>query len=150
MAPEQRLPISVCIVASNEAHRIRRTLDNVADWAGEIVVVTDNNVTDGTGEIASSYGAKVICKPWQGTAAHRNLATENATQPWILALDADEVVSPALRDEIRRAITAAHARGESTFAAYAFPRCTFYLGRWIRHGDWYPDYICLLYTSRCV
>jgi glycosyltransferase involved in cell wall biosynthesis len=145
MAPEQRLPISVCIVASNEAHRIRRTLDNVADWAGEIVVVTDNNVTDGTGEIASSYGAKVICKPWQGTAAHRNLATENATQPWILALDADEVVSPALRDEIRRAITAAHARGESTFAAYAFPRCTFYLGRWIRHGDWYPDYIVRLW-----
>jgi glycosyltransferase involved in cell wall biosynthesis len=130
----ERLPLSVCIIAGNEAHRIRRAIESVADWAGEIVVAIDNTVTDGTGEIASAYGAKVICQPWQGHAPHRNFAAEKATQPWLLALDADEAVSPALRDEIIQTVALAHPH-----AAYGFPRCTFYCGRWIRHGDWYPD-----------
>lgn len=141
----ERLPLSVCMMVSNEAHRIRRTLDSVADWAGEIVVVTDPKVTDGTDKIAASYGAKVICEPWNGAAVHRNLASTNATQPWILALDADEVVSPELRDEIRQAVAATAAPADSTPAAYGFPRCTFYFGRWIRHGDWYPDRIVRLW-----
>src|ERR1700690_2621343 len=128
----ERLPLCVCMMVSNEAHRIRRTLDSVADWAGEIVVVTDPKVTDGTGEIAASYGAKVICEPWRGAAIHRNLATANATQPWILALDADEVVSPELRDEIRRTIASSSSQPAALCAAYGFPRCTFYFGRWIR------------------
>ena len=62
----ERLPLSVCMMVSNEAHRIRRTLDSVADWAGEIVVVTDPKVTDGTDKIAATYGAKVICEPSKG------------------------------------------------------------------------------------
>jgi glycosyltransferase involved in cell wall biosynthesis len=139
MAPQPRLPLSVCIIAGNEAQRIRRALESVADWAGEIVVATDNSVTDGTGDIARSYGAKVICEPWQGHASHRNLAAEKATQPWLLALDADEAVSPALRDEIIHAVTVDPPQANSKYAAYSFPRCTFYCGRWIRHGDWYPD-----------
>ncbi len=125
------------MIAGNEAHRIRRALDSVAGWTGEIIVVTDHNVTDGTGEIAASYGAKVFCEPWQGHAAHRNFASGNATQPWLLAIDADEVVSPALRDEIVRLFEL--NKFNPPCAAYRFPRCTFYHGRWIRHGDWYPD-----------
>jgi len=142
-----RLPISVCMVAGNEAHRIRRSLESVADWAGEIVVVTDENVTDATEEIAASYGAKVIREPWQGISGHRNLASAKATQPWLLALDADEVISPALRDEIAQTLTATDAQAKADYAAYGFPRCTLYFGRWIRHGDWYPDRIVRLWRK---
>lgn len=93
MTTAQRLPISVCLIAGNRARRIRRALESVAGWTGEIIVVTDPNVTDGTEKIAQTYGAKIFCEPWQGHAVHRNLASERATQPWLLAIDADEVVS---------------------------------------------------------
>ena len=136
MTTAQRLPISVCLIAGNEARRIRRALESVAGWTGEIIVVTDPNVTDGTEKIAQTYGAKIFCEPWQGHAVHRNLASERATQPWLLAIDADEVVSPELRDEIQRHFAADKAAPP---AAFSLPRCTFYQGRWIRHGDWYPD-----------
>ncbi|MGA9453416.1 MAG: glycosyltransferase family 2 protein [Verrucomicrobiia bacterium] len=132
----QPLPISVCMIAGNEAHRIRRALESVAGWTGEIIVVTDHNVTDGTGEIAVSCGAKVFCEPWQGHAAHRNFASGKASQPWLLAIDADEVVSPELRDEIRQVFVSGKMADR---AAFSLPRCTIYHGRWIRHGDWYPD-----------
>jgi glycosyltransferase involved in cell wall biosynthesis len=132
------LPISVCIIAGNEAQRIRRALDSVAGWVAEIVVAIDDKVTDSTGKIAESYGAKVYCRSWEGHAVHRNFASEKATQPWLFALDVDEVVSPSLRDEIVRIISNAGASPDSP-AAYGFPRCTFYCGRWIRHGNWYPD-----------
>jgi glycosyltransferase involved in cell wall biosynthesis len=133
-----KLPISVCVIAGNEARRIRRALDSVAGWVAEIVVVIDDKVTDGTDKIAESYGAKVFCRPWEGHAVHRNFASEKATQPWLFALDVDEVVSPELREEIVRAVSDAPADANPP-VAYGFPRCTFYHGRWIRHGDWYPD-----------
>jgi len=135
---ESALPISICVIAGNEAQRIRRALDSVAGWVAEIVVVTDDKVTDGTDKIAESYGAKVFCRLWEGHAIHRNFASEKATQPWLFALDVDEVVSPKLRAEIVGAISNAGTGADSP-AAYGFPRCTFYHGRWIRHGDWYPD-----------
>ena len=137
MTANQLLPISVCIIAGNEAARIRRTLDSVAGWVAEIIVVTDDKVTDGTDKIAGACGAKVFCQPWKDHAAHRNFASEQATQPWLLGLDADEVVSPKLRVEIISALT--QSKANTLPAAYSFPRCTFFCGRWIRHGDWYPD-----------
>lgn len=132
-----RLPISVCIVAGNEAHRIRRTLDSVASWTAEIMLAVDDKVTDGTEKIAAGYGAKVISQPWRGHAVHREFASANASQPWLFAIDADEVVTPELRDEIVRLFE--QNKMCPPCAAYSFPRCTFYHGRWIRHGDWYPD-----------
>ncbi|MDE3067838.1 MAG: glycosyltransferase family 2 protein [Verrucomicrobiota bacterium] len=135
---ESPLPISVCIIASNEGRRIRRALDSVAGWVAEIVVVIDDKVTDGTDKIAESYGAKIFSRLWEGHAVHRNFASGKATQPWHFALDVDEVVSPKLRAEIVRVISGADASPDSA-VAYGFPRCTFYHGRWIRHGDWYPD-----------
>ncbi|MGA2244865.1 MAG: glycosyltransferase family 2 protein [Verrucomicrobiota bacterium] len=132
-----KLPISVCIVAGNEAHRIRATLDSVKDWTCEIVLAIDDHVTDGTDTIGSAWGAKLVSQPWKGHAAHRNFAADHATQPWLLAIDADEVVSGKLRDEII-AIFQGH-RGDALPAAYSFPRLSFFAGRWIRHGDWYPD-----------
>ena len=132
-----RLPISVCIVAGNEAHRIGRTLDSVKEWTSQIILAIDDKVTDGTDKIAATYDAKIISQPWRGHAAHRNFASANATQPWLFAIDADEVVTPELRDEI--IFLFGQNKNNPLCAAYRFPRCTFYHGRWIRHGDWYPD-----------
>jgi glycosyltransferase involved in cell wall biosynthesis len=130
-------PISVSIIAGNEAARIRRTLESVAGWTSEIIVVLNDDVNDGTDRIAAEYGAKIFREPWKGYVWQINSALEKTGQPWVLGLDADEVVSPALAAEIQ-ALFAAPER-LAPFAAFSFPRCSFYCGRWIRHGDWYPD-----------
>lgn len=133
----KKLPISVCIISGAEAHRIERALKSVASWTSEIIVVLNEDVRDGTEAIALRFGAKAFREPWKGHVAQKNSAAAKANQPWILGLDADEVVSGELRAEMERLFTAS---GElERHAAYSFPRCTFYLGRWIRHGDWYPD-----------
>ena len=128
------LPVSVCIIASNEARCISRALKSVADWTSEIIVLLNDNVDDGTDRIAQAFGAKVFREPWKGHIAQKNSAADKATQPWIFGLDADEEVSHSLRDEIRRTLAE-----RCDCAAFCFPRCTLFCGRWIRHGDWYPD-----------
>ena len=137
----KKLPLSVCLISGAEAHRIGRTLASVAGWASEIIVVLNAEVQDGTEEIARSHGAQVFREPWKGFIGQKNSAADKATQPWLLNLDADEIVPPALADEIAGAVLAAAA----SHAAYEFPRCTFYCGRWIRHGDWYPDRVLRLW-----
>ena len=134
MTAEKKSPVSVCIIAGNEAARIRRALDSVADWTSEIIVVINDDVNDGTDKIAESFGAKVFREPWKGHIAQKNSAAQKAAQPWLLNLDADEEVSPALRDEMQRAMAA-----PGDHAAFCFPRITKFCGRWIRHGDWHPD-----------
>jgi glycosyltransferase involved in cell wall biosynthesis len=133
----QRMPVSVCLIAGNEARRIRGALESVSGWVEEIIVVLNEDVNDGTDRIAETFGAKVFREPWKGHIAQKNSVARRATQEWVLGLDADEVVSPALRSEIQELF----ARPEKLQgpAAFSFPRCTFYCGRWIRHGDWYPD-----------
>jgi glycosyltransferase involved in cell wall biosynthesis len=130
-----RLPISVCMVSGAEAQRIGRALESVAAWAGQIIVVLNSEVTDGTDEIAARHGARVFREPWKGFVGQKNSAAEKATQPWLLNLDADEMVSPKLAEELGRVISTSN----DSVAAFEFPRCSFYCGRWIRHGDWYPD-----------
>ena len=132
-----KLPISVCLISGAEAQRIGRTLESVTGWTSEIVVVLNEDVRDGTEEIARRHGAKVFREPWKGYVAQKNSAAEKATHEWLLGLDADEVVSPELRQEIQ-SLFAAGDKLES-FAAFNFPRLTMFCGRWIRHGDWYPD-----------
>jgi glycosyltransferase involved in cell wall biosynthesis len=134
MITEQRLPVSVCMIAGAEAHRIRRALESVSGWTSELIVVVNDDVKDGTDKIAASFGARVFSETWKGYVGQKNSAAEKASQPWLLSLDADEAVSPGLRDEIRRALA---EPGGNT--AFCFPRCTNFCGRWIRHGDWYPD-----------
>ncbi len=137
MTIAQRLPISVCMISGAEAGRIGRTLESVAGWTSEIIIVLNDDVADGTEEIARKHGAKVFRERWKGHVAQKNSAVDKAAQAWILGLDADEVVSPALRSEIAGLLAGPGPSGKA--AAYAFPRCAFYCGRWIRHGDWYPD-----------
>ena len=131
------IPLSVCLIAGNEAARIRPTLASVAGWTAEIVLVLNADVTDGTDKIAAEFGAKVFREPWKGFGPQKQSAADKCTQPWLLNLDADEAVSPELRAEIT-SLLADETRARR-HAAYSFPRCTFYSGRWIRHGNWYPD-----------
>ena len=133
----KKLPLSVCLISGAEAHRIGPALESVADWAAEIIVVLNEEVTDGTEAIARQHGAVVFREPWKGHIAQKNSAAARANQPWVLGLDADEVVSAPLRTEIA-ALFDSGGRAEA-FTAYSFPRRSFYCGRWIRHGDWYPD-----------
>jgi len=141
---EPKLPISVCYISGAEAHRIGQSLKSVADWTSEIVVVLNDNVHDGTDKIAESFGAKVFREPWRGFIKQKNSVSDKATQPWVLGIDADEVVSDSLRSEI-----AATLKQSPAFSAYEFPRCTFFFDRWIRHGDYYPDRVTRLWRKDC-
>jgi glycosyltransferase involved in cell wall biosynthesis len=126
-------PISVCIVVQDTADRIRTCLESVA-WADEIVVL-DSGSTDGTQAICREFTEHVYHQPWQGYVAQKNLCVDRARNLWILGLDADESLSPDLVDEIRRELALHHGDAD----AFRMPRMTRYLGRWIRHGSWYPD-----------
>jgi glycosyltransferase involved in cell wall biosynthesis len=132
------LPIAVCMISGAEAHRIGRALESVAGWTSEIIVVLNEEVRDGTEEIAKKYGAMIFREHWKGFIAQKNSAAQKVSQPWLLGLDADEAVSPELRADIQK-VLAGPAESPS-FAAFRFPRLAWYSGRWIRHGDWYPDF----------
>ena len=127
-----RRRLSVCIVAMNEADRIGECLRS-ADFADEWIVV-DSHSTDETREIAASLGARVIERDWPGWVEQKNFAVDQATHDWVLCLDADEWVSP----EMRQSVLAALERDDGT-DGFEFARLTRYMGRWIRHGGWYPD-----------
>jgi glycosyltransferase involved in cell wall biosynthesis len=124
------------MVSAAEAHRIEKALASVSSWASEIILVLNKEVTDRTEEIAKSHGAKVIREPWKGMIGQKASVAAKATQEWILDLDADEVVSEELRIEIQQALSNSQ---NGKFAAFSYPRLSWYCGRWIRHGDWYPD-----------
>lgn len=129
-------PSAICVslIAGAEEKRIADTLASVAGWAAEIVVVLNHDVADRTEAIALAAGARVYREPWKGFVEQKNSSMEKATQPWILGLDCDEVVTPELRTQILEAVDA-----KPRCAAYSFPRKTRFGGRWILHGDWYPD-----------
>jgi glycosyltransferase involved in cell wall biosynthesis len=136
-----QLPLSVAIIAKNEAHNLPRCLASVRGWVSEIVVVL-NDTTDGSETIAQAAGARVHHLAWQGYRDMKNAASDLTTQPWILSLDADEEVSPVLRADIAAFLTRADA---SSFAGARFPRKVWFIDRWITHGDWYPDYSLRLF-----
>jgi len=125
------------MIAGNEADRIARSLAAVSDWVTEMHVVINEDVDDGTDSIAEELGARVYREPWKGHIDQKNSAADKATQPWILALDADEVVSETLKQEML-SLMESSTRRESC-SAWSFPRTTEVFGRFIRHGDWYPD-----------
>ena len=128
------MQISATIITLNEESNIRAACESLV-WADEIVVV-DSNSTDATRELAEACGARVITNPWPGFGAQKQFAVEQAKHDWIFSLDADERVS----DELKRSIDALKQRPERELAdGYEIARRTFYQGRWIRGGGWYPD-----------
>ena len=133
--------ISVTIITLNEAEHIGPAIDSVA-WADEVVVI-DAGSRDDTCEIARRKGARVEIRAWAGWVDQKNHAHSRAAHDWILSLDADERVTPALAGEIRALLATEPAR-----RGYRIPRVTFHLGRWIRSTDFYPDYQTRLYDRR--
>jgi glycosyltransferase involved in cell wall biosynthesis len=133
------MKISATIVALNEERNIARAVESLTAVADEIVVV-DSGSSDRTREIAAAHGARVIEEPWRGYAAQKNFAASVATYPYILSIDADEELTPALAEEI-----AALKTSTLQFDAWTMPRMARYLGRWIRHSGWYPDRKVRLY-----
>ncbi len=123
---------SVAIITLNEEQNLPRTLASVA-WAAQIVVV-DSGSTDRTVEIARSFGATVIERHWPGFAAQKNFAISQCTGDWILTLDADEEVSPELQQQMRLIVSS-----QPTSDAFYLKRRNLFLGRWIKHGGFYPD-----------
>jgi glycosyltransferase involved in cell wall biosynthesis len=136
MLPLMRKTLSVAMIAMNEEANLPRTLESVR-WADEIIVV-DSGSKDRTLEIAQSFGAKTRTHAFGGHGEQKNVALDLCTSDWALLLDADEVLSPALQEEIRRLLSCPDER-EPQFNAYWIPRLNLYFGRWIRHGGFYPD-----------
>ncbi len=129
------LPFSIAIVAYNEEGNLHRCLSSCSDLASEIVLV-DAHSTDKTIQVAESFGAKVTRQQWLGHRDQKNIALQLCTQPWVLALDCDEALSSKLRQSILAFFAGPDSR---RYSGAEMARKVYFMGRWITHGDWYPD-----------
>ena len=127
-------PISAVIITLDAERALQACLESVA-FADEIVVV-DSGSRDRTGAIAAAHGARVIEQSWLGFGAQKRFAVAAARNDWVLCIDADERVGPALR----AAIEAEMALESPRAAAFECARCNRFMGRWLRHGEGYPDW----------
>jgi glycosyltransferase involved in cell wall biosynthesis len=134
-------PISATVITYNEEQNIAGALQSLS-WADEIVVV-DSGSSDATLEICREYTDRIFRRNWTGYVDQKNFAIDQARHDWIFSLDADERSSQELRAEIKNL-----ARKGFASCGYKIPRVAFFLGRWIRHGDWYPDYQLRLFDRR--
>lgn len=125
--------LSACLITFNEEENLPRALTSLARIADEIVVV-DCGSKDRTADIAREFSAKVITKTWTNFAEQKNAAVAAASHDWILSMDADEELSPDLRDALL-----AWKEKEPDHAVYEFARRAWYVGDWIYHSGWYPD-----------
>lgn len=136
------MKITATVITLNEEHNIAAALESLS-WADEIIVV-DSQSADRTVEIARAFTDRIFVRSWPGYSAQKNFAAEQAVNDWIFSLDADERVSRELANEI------AQLRGgsEPEAAGFEMSRLTFYLGRWIKHSGWRPDYKLRLYDRK--
>ena len=137
MTAPARPRVSAVIITLNAAAQLAECLASVA-FADEILVV-DSGSTDGTRELAGKYGARVVTQDWLGFGRQKQFATDQAANDWVLSLDADERVSPQLAASLVRALQSPSA------SVYRMARCNRFLGRWLRHGEGYPDWSARLY-----
>jgi glycosyltransferase involved in cell wall biosynthesis len=129
--------LSIVLITQNEEKNLGGTLASLmpllVDGCSEIIIV-DSGSTDRTLEIAGYYGAKIFPETWKGFAEQKNSAMEKASCDWVLQLDADEALEPELAAEIKTVLTSA-----TGLQGLWMPRKNFFMGRWIRHGGFYPD-----------
>ncbi len=135
-----RQPLSVVIITRNAASQLAACLESAA-FADETLVV-DSGSDDGTAALAVAHGARVLQQAWLGFGPQKQFAVEAAAHDWVLCLDADERVSEALRASILAALAAPAAQ------AYAMARCNRFMGRWLKHGEGYPDWSLRLFDRR--
>ena len=136
------LPLSLVIIARDAAHELSDCLATAA-FAAEAVVV-ESGSTDDTAAVAARCGARVIAHAWEGFGPQKNFAVGQAGHDWVLCLDADERVTP----ELAAAIAALFAAGPPAAAAYSIARRNRFLGRWLAHGEGYPDWNIRLFDRR--
>jgi glycosyltransferase involved in cell wall biosynthesis len=134
-------PISATLITYNEELNITEALQSLS-WADEIVVV-DSGSKDATLDICRRFTDRIIHRDWTGYVDQKNFAVEQAAHDWIFSLDADERPSPKLCTEIRELSEKGFSK-----SGYNIPRVAFFMGRWIRHGDWYPDCQLRLFDRR--
>ena len=140
MTSEDRQPLSAVLITRNAARQLADCLASLA-FCNEIVVV-DSGSEDATAEIAFRLGARVIQSEWRGFGPQKQFAVEQASHDWVLCIDADERVSERLGESIRVALSAP-AR-----TAWRFARCNRFMGRYLRHGEGYPDWSLRLFDRR--
>jgi glycosyltransferase involved in cell wall biosynthesis len=138
--PASHQPLSVAIITLNAATQLAACLDSVR-FADEVIVV-DSGSDDGTQALAERHGAKVIAQDWLGFGPQKQFAVEQAAHDWVLCLDADERLTPALQASIENAL-----KNPST-AAFRLARRNRFLGRYLRHGEGYPDWTLRLFDRR--
>lgn len=127
------MTLSVVIVCQDEEHNIARTLDSVR-WADEVILV-DSGSTDRTLEIAATYpNVRIFREPWKGFAGQKNSGMEKATGDWVLWIDADEPLEPALQEEMRTALAT-----DPGVNGFWIPRKNYFMNRWMRFGGQFPD-----------
>jgi glycosyltransferase involved in cell wall biosynthesis len=134
--------ISACMITFNNERTVEKALKSVASWASEVIVV-DSFSTDATPEIAGRYATTFEQRPWPGFRDQYNYCINKAQNDWVVFLDADEEVSPELAAEMARRI----GEDNGAFDGYIAHRRNFYLGRWIMHGGWVPDYEVRLFRK---
>jgi glycosyltransferase involved in cell wall biosynthesis len=139
----ERVPLTVVVLAWNEARNLPACLDSVRDWAQDLVIV-DSGSTDATPAIASDMGARVVTHPFETHARQWRWAIDSLppTADWVLAIDADQRISANLRDAI---IEALRSPASADVAGYFVNRRQVFRGRWIRHGGYYPKYLLKLF-----
>lgn len=136
------IPASVVIVVKNEERNIGDALNSVKDF--EDIVVLDAFSTDSTVDICNRYPVRIYQQEWLGYARQKQAAINYAERQWVLLLDADERVTPGLKEEISNILL--NREGSGPLGFY-IPRKNFFLGRWIKHGGWWPDYTIRLFRK---
>jgi glycosyltransferase involved in cell wall biosynthesis len=131
--------LSACLITLNEERNLPRVLNSLEGIADEIIVL-DSGSTDATEEIARKHGAEFLARAWTNYAEQKNYAAERARNEWILSIDADEELSSALQTSLL-----SWKKRAPEFCIYEMARRTWYLGAWIKHSGWYPDFQRRLY-----
>lgn len=136
------IKLSIILITHNAATHLEKCLASVA-WADEIIVL-DSGSQDETLEICRKYTKKVyLSEDWQGFGVQKNRVLNYAQGEWVLSLDADEVISESLQFEIQNIIQ------YTEFTAFKISRLSRFMGRWIRHSGWQPDYVTRLFRRDC-
>lgn len=138
----KKLPVSAYIITYNEERNIRRCLESLKDF--DEIVVVDSNSQDSTASICREFTDGIYQREWPGHTPQYEYAVAKTNNEWVFWIDADEVATPELVNEIRQVFE----RGtDSDISGYFVPRMTRYLGRWIRHGTWFPDHKLRLFKK---